>query len=179
MIVIFGKAQRICHDDSYAEYVEENTRDGIFLENPSWQYLDFLEIVLLQYENGLPDVEGDGYNHPLGFDCSYLKFDCNDRKKSFNVHAVKNMTLDKGTYCFEALVRSNGYGNHLYLTSGNDSLTVSLIDSDAASVDNRTYIIEKIEDITWEDSRELSLLSEVRDSVEWKKLKVKVQNGYM
>ena len=173
VMMIFDKARKICHDDSYAEYVEENTRDGIFLDNASWQYLDFLEIDLLQYENGLPDVEGYSYNHPLGFDCSYLKFDCNDRKKSFNVHAVKNMTLDKGTYCFEALVRSKGYGNHLYLTSGSDSLTISLIDSDTASVDNRTSIIEKIEDITWENCRELPLLSEVRDSVEWEKIRSK------
>jgi hypothetical protein len=166
VIMIFDKAQRICHDDSYAEYVEENTRDGIFLENPSWQYLDFLEIDLLQYENGQPDVEGFGYNHPLGFDRSYLKFDCYDRKKSFNVHAVKSMHLEKGIYCLEALVRNKGYGNHLYLTSGNDSLTIGLKHSEVPD-SKSPNVIESIASIPWESVCDYPLLAEVADSAEW------------
>lgn len=149
------------------KYVESNTRDGIYLYDYSWRFIEGNNMKLLAFENGEPDLTGESYRHPLRLDREYLRLVQDDTSKRFISHAEMEQSADAGDHVLEALVWNSG-DNHMYIVPQDaDTLFVDMDIDDATLTDSVQINGRKLADITWEQSRTEPMLAQVTDSAIW------------
>ena len=150
------------------EYVAKNTREGVFLEEMSWNFLESRNMKLIDFRNGESNLLGR--SHPLGLSHEYLRLVQDDRNKEFVAHVEATQSVDAGSYTFEALVWNSGDANRIYIVpQGLDTVVIGFTPSeDGLPLNGR-----KLADITWEQSRTVPMLAQVADSTEWEHCRTK------
>lgn len=156
--------------ENHTVYVEKNTRNGLFLSNESWDYLNRQGWSIAQLENCESSLVG-GKNNPLNDEYeSCLQFRGKDGKSALLKYTLNKESIVKsGKYRIDAWVYADGQGNSLFVTlPGN-------VQSFIADVPRHTH--SNLKELNWEKAQKIPFFATVRDSIEWKMIQARADEN--
>ena len=114
-------------DREHAEYVKENTRNGMYLTEASWEFLTESGWKILKLENADNDImdRGESMEYKTQEDVSYekqqiefLSLEQENKSAPMLYDIGKTLEVAPGLYRLAALLKTDGQGNAFYAKMG-------------------------------------------------------------
>lgn len=107
--------------------VVNNTRDGVYMEKYSWDYLDDNGWNVISYVNGNDQIQGWGVDPRTDENMECLSIKGKEGySSSLRYQLEKTTNVRKGTYRIEAIVYASGQGNAIYALPDNEKIAINI-----------------------------------------------------
>ncbi|MGP1435848.1 MAG: PspC domain-containing protein [Phocaeicola sp.] len=126
--ICLAGARIAAYEENYQKIeAVDNTRDGIYMEKHSWDYLDDNGWNIISYVNGSDRIHGWGVDPRTNENTECLSIKGKEgNSSSLKYQLEKTTNVRKGAYRIEAIVYANGQGNAIYALPDDKKITIDI-----------------------------------------------------